>query len=265
MGTIYKITNTVNGKSYIGQTTQPVSQRLHQHIKKAPNPVLKNAINKYGKEAFVCEVLHENVTEDMLDALEIEAIKLHNTITPHGYNINHGGHKNRIFSDQARQKMSEAKKGKPSKRKRIKHTPKSRRKMSEALKGRTPHNKGKKHTPETRKKMSDWQRGRKLTPEHRKNIGESGKGRVPWNKGRKHTAKAREKMSEANRGRRFSETHKENLSKANRGPHCDAAYQMFQSLPDDLSLLEKRKILLSEFEGKLHPATIYKWVRKWTD
>ena len=56
---IYKITNIVNGKIYIGQVyNKSVKDRFKRHIKEA-NPkhpiVLDRAIYKYGKENFVCE------------------------------------------------------------------------------------------------------------------------------------------------------------------------------------------------------------------
>ena len=51
-GFIYKITNKVNGKSYIGQTRNTVEFRWRQHYKAKDNKYFHRAIQKYGKENF---------------------------------------------------------------------------------------------------------------------------------------------------------------------------------------------------------------------
>lgn len=71
-GVIYKITNNVNRKSYIGQTIQEPIERFYQHCaKKCDAEVLKmaihKAINKYGKRNFTFEVIEEVSTESIND------------------------------------------------------------------------------------------------------------------------------------------------------------------------------------------------------
>ena len=55
-GYIYKITNLVNGKSYVGQTIRTIEERWKQHIKDSKGNkddfYLHRAIRKYGKENF---------------------------------------------------------------------------------------------------------------------------------------------------------------------------------------------------------------------
>lgn len=68
-GYIYKITNTVNGKSYIGQTLQTIQQRWYAHKyaakkKKQGCNKLINAINKYGEESFCVEELWSGTGEE---------------------------------------------------------------------------------------------------------------------------------------------------------------------------------------------------------
>ena len=63
-GFIYKITNTINGKSYIGQTIQNVKERFYQHCatkcsKAVSNMAIHRAIKKYGKSNFTVEVIEE--------------------------------------------------------------------------------------------------------------------------------------------------------------------------------------------------------------
>jgi group I intron endonuclease len=59
---IYKITNKINGKVYIGKTVRTVEQRWAQHLADAhrrSSPLLHNAIRKYGSDAFNISILHE--------------------------------------------------------------------------------------------------------------------------------------------------------------------------------------------------------------
>ncbi|MBH9580891.1 hypothetical protein DOS62_06615 [Staphylococcus felis] len=45
---VYKITNKINGKSYVGITTQGIKERFKQHCQS--KSCVGNAIRKYGKE-----------------------------------------------------------------------------------------------------------------------------------------------------------------------------------------------------------------------
>ena len=60
---IYKITNKINNKIYIGFTSQNPKKRLLQHFRKAKYGTispLNNAIRKYGKENFIVETIETN-------------------------------------------------------------------------------------------------------------------------------------------------------------------------------------------------------------
>ena len=65
MGYIYKITNNINGKIYIGQTRVTEPQRWQQHVWHAYNDsyndslLLCQAIKKYGKENFTRAIVEE--------------------------------------------------------------------------------------------------------------------------------------------------------------------------------------------------------------
>lgn len=94
-GYIYKITNKVNGKSYIGQTRYTIEFRWRQHLHKKDNTYFHNAIKKYGVDNFIVEKLEECNIED-LNEKEIYYIAKYNTFKD-GYNLTIGGDGNRTL------------------------------------------------------------------------------------------------------------------------------------------------------------------------
>ena len=106
-GEIYKITNTINNKFYVGQTRshrlnhakyRPFGylKRFRDHIseafsnKKNQSRYLNSAILKYGKENFICEKILTCKVED-LDTHERHYILFYNSKYPTGYNLTDGG------------------------------------------------------------------------------------------------------------------------------------------------------------------------------
>lgn len=85
MGYIYKITNTVNNKSYIGYTTDPQA-RWEGHRHNQGSALVFQAIKKYGIDKIKFEV----IAEDSVDN-EQKYIEKYNTIAPNGYNLKEGG------------------------------------------------------------------------------------------------------------------------------------------------------------------------------
>lgn len=94
MGYIYKITNTQNGKIYIGQTVQSVSERWQKHIicaKRGFNRYLYDAMNHYGYENFSVETVEE-CNDSSLDERERFWIKQYRCNEKrYGYNMTPGG------------------------------------------------------------------------------------------------------------------------------------------------------------------------------
>lgn len=91
-GLIYKVTNKVTGKSYIGQTRYSLEFRWRQHLHKKDNTYFHNAIRKYGPDNFSREVLEEcDVSE--LNSREIYYIAKYDTFR-NGYNLTKGGEGN---------------------------------------------------------------------------------------------------------------------------------------------------------------------------
>lgn len=92
---IYKITNNLNGKSYIGQTVQSLRQRKREHLYRMVNqPERKEklymALRKHGIENFTWEVLESCNTVDELNERERHYINSLNTYN-RGYNMTEGG------------------------------------------------------------------------------------------------------------------------------------------------------------------------------
>lgn len=91
-GRIYLITNLLNGKQYIGQTTRTIKQRFWQHCNNAKNnkhlcPLLTRAIKKYGKENFTLQEIAVAYNQKQLNFLEGFYISWFNTLSPNGYNL----------------------------------------------------------------------------------------------------------------------------------------------------------------------------------
>ena len=129
MAIIYKITNSVNGKVYIG-VTENYQTRKNGHIRDAAlkqTPLYK-AMRKYGIDSFIFEILHDNV--DRL--LEIDAIAKYQANNPkYGYNLTEGGEGTIGYkhTDETKEIFRQLKLGKS-------HSPEHRRKISEGNRGR---------------------------------------------------------------------------------------------------------------------------------
>lgn len=88
---LYKITNLVNGKIYIGISCNPKQRWLAHQSPNSNCTKLKNSIQKHGKDNFKFEVICEG-SEGYIKDLEPKAISLYDSIE-NGYNIFLGGAK----------------------------------------------------------------------------------------------------------------------------------------------------------------------------
>lgn len=155
---IYKITNKITGKCYIGQTTKSLEFRWAGHLTASSGcSALHNAIRKYGKENFSVEEIATYSNLEDLNNAEEYFIDWHNTLAPNGYNLNTGGN-NKLASKELRKRMSKVQEGN--------------------------HNKlGFKLTDETKQKMSTAKKGKPLSEKHKLALSIATKGRIAWNKG----------------------------------------------------------------------------------
>ena len=91
-GRIYCITNEVNGKRYVGQTTRTIDLRWTQHrLLQGKCRALESAIKKYGAESFSILEIAAADSQNALDALEVDWIERLSTVSPSGYNLSSGG------------------------------------------------------------------------------------------------------------------------------------------------------------------------------
>lgn len=133
---VYKITNLINGKSYIGQTVRPIRVRFLQHCKSRSHSVaLSKAIQKYGQNNFTYEVLFTALDKSELSPKEIQLIAELNTVAPNGYNLTEGG-EHAFHTEASKKKLSDSKLGDKNPMFGKKHSLEHKAKISEALTGK---------------------------------------------------------------------------------------------------------------------------------
>jgi group I intron endonuclease len=184
-GHVYQITNTVNGKNYFGQaitndeTGNDWHYRCKTELRYPHNPHYERAIKKYGMQSFVSSSFAMAYNQEELNELEQYAIAEFKSYLPeHGYNKRMGGENGGKLSQETRDKIGAAHKGKTL-------STEHRSFLSELARNRTPEHrakigaahKGKKRTDEARAKMSAANKGKKRTDEARKNMSVAQKGR----------------------------------------------------------------------------------------
>ena len=112
--TVYMHKNKINGKVYIGITSQyPVKRRWKKGSCYKSCKKFYRAIKKYGWDNFEHIILFKNMTKKEVCEKEIELIKKYNSIK-NGYNILKGGNlsnKGISFSEKHKRKIGEANKG----------------------------------------------------------------------------------------------------------------------------------------------------------
>lgn len=133
-GIIYKYTNKINNKSYIGQTVQTREQRFRNGVGYKNCPKFLNAIKKYGIENFEYEILEQNIAKEDLDEREKYWIKYYDTFS-NGYNCTSGGLTS-VHSEESKRKTSESLKGHPVSDKVREHI----KKLNDQRKGIKPEN-----------------------------------------------------------------------------------------------------------------------------
>lgn len=182
---VYIHTNLVNGKKYIGQTSQSPEKRWDKGKGYITSPKFYNAIQKYGWHNFKHEIIALNLTIEQANYLEEQLIQKYCTQNDDfGYNIKNGGN-NGSHSEETKRKIGESnsisQKGK-------RWSEQQRSKLSEMFSGEGNPFYGHHHTEETKKKISESRKG-KL----------QGKNHPMY--GKKHTDEELKKMSKNRKGK----------------------------------------------------------------
>ena len=163
---IYIVTNKINGKIYVGQSTKSDPTYFGSGVS------INRAIAKYGKENFKKEVI-ELCTADKLNEREIYWISYYRSTEPHiGYNLTYGGDGGDTISlnpnrEDIIKRISESNMDK-------KFTQTHKDNISFSKKGKSNGCEGRKYSDETIQKMSDAKNpssgaaGTKRTPEQLK-------------------------------------------------------------------------------------------------
>ncbi len=99
---IYKITNNVNNKVYVGQTVQNPQKRISRHlhdVEYGSTTYFHNAIRKHGYNNFTHTIIDDTCqTKEDLDEMEFHYIKqYHSHYTEYGYNMTYGGDGNSLY------------------------------------------------------------------------------------------------------------------------------------------------------------------------
>lgn len=187
---IYKIVCKVTGEIYVGSSVN-LRKRWGQHyssLRKGNhvNPILQNAWNKYGEEAF-CFVIMELIDKEMLLQREQEILDELKPFAPdNGFNVCRSAQSFRLG---------------------LKHSPEAIKKMSEASKRRIHPLLGKHHSEEAKKNMSRAKKGKKQSEEAKKKLSEV----------RKNSPAVQEnvrKMHARNKGAKRTEEQCERISKS---------------------------------------------------
>jgi group I intron endonuclease len=193
---LYRITNLINNKNYIGQTVAP-KQRWYDHKKVAknnPNQIVHHAMIKHGINNFEFVIIASCKSLEDANQLETSLVSQYEShvSTGKGYNMTLGG-MNAPKTEEWKQKVSQTLMGHEVSKE-------SRDKIS---KGNT----GKIRSDDFKKNVGDFWRGKERTEEHKENLSKSLTGN-------KLSEETKEKLSKIRKGTKLSEETKEKIRNA---------------------------------------------------
>lgn len=225
MGCVYLVTNRINGKRYVGKTIRSLSDRKQAHkkcVEKGSKTAFHNAIRKYGFASFDWEVLIEEDTNRLLNRWEKWYIRKLGTRPPAGYNLTDGGDGLNNPSDEVREKIGSAFRGKKLTPEHIAkctvafHSPEAQAKHLVTVRSakdrarNSETHKGKKQSKESNAKRSKTLMGHVVTQETKDKISVGKTGQT-------HTAESKAKMRESQKGKTRTEEFKATVGNYWRG------------------------------------------------
>jgi group I intron endonuclease len=192
--TIYKITNKLDGKIYIGKHS---SQDLYDNYM-GSGKYIRRAIKKYSFDGFDFEIILYCQEGEYMDMMETKLIQSYDCLVPKGYNVRDGG--NKVFmSEEGRKRVSKANSGRIV-------SEETRLKLSESGKKAYLNNP---RGDEWNQKLSIALSGKKKSEEHILKISERRKEFIKNNPdsiknmlGKKHSDETKQKMRDAHMKRK---------------------------------------------------------------
>jgi len=164
---IYKTTNTINGKIYIGKSEKDVDEN-REYL--GSGVILKKAVKKYGKDNFTKEILYVSDSIDKINEAEIAYISYFKEMFQENcYNIAEGGTGGNSLKFYSEDQLNNFK-----------------NKMSAILKGENNPFYGKQHTKETKQRISETKQGSCYSDEFKQKCSNRMIGNT-INIGRKHS------------------------------------------------------------------------------
>lgn len=223
---VYVTINKVNGKMYIGQHKCKYEEQFTDGYL-GSGSIIKQAVNKYGKENFERIILEYAESPEELNELESKYVTEEIMQSPDFYNLKTGGDAHVVMSEVAKEKMSEA-------QIRLWKNPEHRMKMSERhwdcsgennpmygvrICGEEHYLFGKHLDEDTKQKISNTLKGRfagenhpmwgkKHSQETIEKIRKSHLGKTTWNKGKKWSEESKSKMSKSHIGKNMGKDNK---------------------------------------------------------
>lgn len=216
-GIIYKATNIINGKSYIGQTTKTIQVRINCHVKhalsKKTNFIFHKAIRKYGIQNFDIQKIDIAYFKQQLNEKQKYYITKFDCIK-NGYNMTQGGNGGNIYQFLSEQKKLQIKQKIKQKRLKWLQNDENKNKWKMNLSIANKNN----------KKLINSLTGRQLSLQHKMSISngiqnalldDNKRDRISHRGCKKvFTQQHKHNLSKASIGKEKSQMHKKNLSKA---------------------------------------------------
>ena len=206
----YMVTNNINGKVYVGSHSwsgEGIDPNYY-----GSGTAITRAVKKYGKENFQVEVLYYYETAEECRADEERILTEYNVRDcPYSYNCKNSavGFTSEDMTDEIRQKISQANKGKTI-------SEEHRKKLSQAHKGKTK-------SEEHRKKLSQTLKGRIISDATRQKISQTLKRKTA-------SEEYRQKLSQAMTGKNNPMYGKRGKDSPNYGKHrtCETRKKLSQ-------------------------------------
>jgi len=189
---VYITTNLINRRQYVGDhSTNTCDDRYI-----GSGNIMRNAINKYGKENFKREILEFFPTKKEAFEAQEKYINEYNTLSPNGYNISPKGGLTvkGCHSEETKKLIGKKRKG--------------QKMPASAIETIRKANTGRIKTQKELENLSKSLKGKKFTEDHRNNLSkslienESHKGNRNPMYGKKHTEEAKEKNRIAHIGKK---------------------------------------------------------------